>query len=101
MGGGIGTNFRSSRRHALRDGHQERKHRRGHSGSLSRDVDDLQKKPITDDEIKRAKDSILNSFIFNFDTPDKVLHERMAYEFYGYPLELSGAVPRRHREGDS
>jgi zinc protease len=52
------------------------------------DVDDLQKKPITNDEIKRAKDSILNSFIFNFDTPDKVLHERMAYEFYGYPLNF-------------
>jgi zinc protease len=52
------------------------------------DVDDLQKKPITDDEIKRARDSILNSFIFNFDTPDKVLHERMAYEFYGYPLNF-------------
>jgi zinc protease len=52
------------------------------------DVDDLQKKPVTDDEIKRAKDSILNSFIFNFDTPDKVLHERMAYEFYGYPLNF-------------
>jgi len=52
------------------------------------DVDDLQKKPITEDEIKRAKDSILNSFIFNFDTPDKVLRERMAYEFYGYPLNF-------------
>jgi zinc protease len=52
------------------------------------DVDDLQKKPITEDEIKRAKDSILNSFIFNFDTPDKVLHERMAYESYGYPLNF-------------
>jgi zinc protease len=51
-------------------------------------VEDLQKKPITEDEIKRAKDSILNSFIFNFDTPDKVLHERMAYEFYGYPLNF-------------
>jgi zinc protease len=51
-------------------------------------LDDLQKHPITDEEIKRAKDSILNSFIFNFDTPDKVLHERMAYEFYGYPLNF-------------
>src|SRR5215468_3972282 len=51
-------------------------------------VEDLQKKPITEGEIGRAKDSILNSFIFNFDTPDKVLHERMAYEFYGYPLNF-------------
>jgi predicted Zn-dependent peptidase/outer membrane lipoprotein-sorting protein len=56
--------------------------------ALYGDVDDLQKKPITEEEIKRAKDSILNSFIFNFDTPDKVLHERMAYEFYGYPLNF-------------
>jgi zinc protease len=56
--------------------------------ALYSDIDDLQKKPITEDEIKRAKDSILNSFIFNFDTPDKVLRERMAYEFYGYPLNF-------------
>ena len=56
--------------------------------ALYDDVDDLQKDPITDPEIKRAKDSILNSFIFNFDTPEKVLRERMAYEFYGYPLNF-------------
>jgi zinc protease len=56
--------------------------------ALYQDLDDLKKSPITDDEIKRAKDSILNSFIFNFDTPDKVLRERMAYEFYGYPLNF-------------
>jgi zinc protease len=56
--------------------------------ALYKDVDDLKSHPITDDEIKRAKDSILNSFIFNFDTPDKVLRERMAYQFYGYPLNF-------------
>src|SRR4029077_4984154 len=48
-------------------------------------IDDLPKNPISGDEIKRAKDSILNSFVFNFDSPGKVLHERMAYEFYKYP----------------
>jgi zinc protease len=56
--------------------------------ALYNDVDDLKSHPITDAEIKRAKDSILNSFIFNFDTPDKVLRERMAYQFYGYPLNF-------------
>jgi len=45
-------------------------------------------KPVTDEEIKRAKDTILNNFVFNFDTPDKVLQERMAYEFYGYPADF-------------
>src|SRR5262249_53976294 len=48
----------------------------------------LAKKPVSDDEIKRAKDAILNGFVFNFDSPDKVLRERMAYEFYGYPADF-------------
>jgi zinc protease len=56
--------------------------------ALYEDIQDLNTHPITETELKRAKDSILNSFIFNFDTPEKVLHERMAYEFYGYPLDF-------------
>jgi hypothetical protein len=38
--------------------------------------------------MKRAKDQILNSFIFNFDTPGKVLREQETYEFYGYPHDF-------------
>jgi zinc protease len=56
--------------------------------ALFDDIDDLKKNPINADEIKKAKDSILNSFIFNLDSPDKVLRERMAYEFYGYPPDF-------------
>ena len=56
--------------------------------ALDEEMDDLAKKPITDEEIKRAKDAILNSFIFRFDSPGKVLQEKMAYEFYGYPLDF-------------
>ena len=49
------------------------------------DIDDLAKHPITDEEIQRAKDAILNAFIFRLDSPDKILAERMTYEYYGYP----------------
>jgi zinc protease len=49
---------------------------------------DITTNPPTAEELKRAKDSILNSFIFNFDTPEKVLRERMAYEYYGYPADF-------------
>ena len=52
------------------------------------EIDRLAKEPLTDEEIQRAKDTILNSFVFNFDSPDKVLRERMAYEFYGYPPDF-------------
>lgn len=56
--------------------------------AIYQQIDELKTNPISDEEIKRAKDSILNSFVFNFDSPDKVLRERMAYEFYGYPPDF-------------
>jgi zinc protease len=56
--------------------------------ALDEEIADLAKRPINDEEIKRAKDSILNSFVFRFDSPAKVLQEKMAYEFYGYPLDF-------------
>jgi zinc protease len=43
--------------------------------------------PITQAELERAKDDILNSFLFRYDTPDKVLEERERLEFYGYPAD--------------
>src|SRR5256714_266338 len=51
-------------------------------------IDDLGKEPATAEELKRAKDTILNNFIFEFDDKEKVLRERMTYEFYGYPADF-------------
>jgi zinc protease len=48
-------------------------------------LDSLATQPITDEELKRAKDNILNSFLFRYDTKNKVLAERVRLEFYGYP----------------
>jgi zinc protease len=56
--------------------------------ALDEEIADLVKRPIDDEEMKRAKDAILNSFVFRFDSPAKVLQEKMAYEFYGYPLDF-------------
>jgi len=51
-------------------------------------IDQLLKDPGSAAEVKKAKDDILNSFVFNFDSKDKVLAEEMSYEFYGYPLDF-------------
>ncbi|MGH9669385.1 MAG: M16 family metallopeptidase, partial [Terriglobales bacterium] len=56
--------------------------------ALRQEVDNLEKNPATAEEMKRAKDSILNSFVFRFDSKDKILRERMGYEFYGYPADF-------------
>lgn len=45
----------------------------------------LTSKPFTEEELKRSKDQILNSFLFRYDTREKVLAERVRLEFYGYP----------------
>jgi zinc protease len=55
--------------------------------ALDEQIDDVSRHPISEAEIKRAKDSILNGFVFNLDSPEKILRERMAYEFYGYPQD--------------
>ena len=92
VGGGIGTNF-------------------GHPGilqfvagtksqttietvqALDEDINNVNQNPITEEEITQAKDAILNAFIFRLDSPDKVLAERMTYEFYGYPADWLDKYP--------
>ena len=56
--------------------------------ALYEEVDALKTKPATAEELAKAKDSILNSFIFRFDSKEKVLYERMTYEKYGYPADF-------------
>ena len=53
--------------------------------ALLDEIRGLTTEPFTEVELKRAKDDILNSFLFRYDTPDKVLAERVRLEFYGYP----------------
>jgi len=43
--------------------------------------------PITEEELARAKDNILNSFLFRYDTREKVLTAREELEYYGYPAD--------------
>jgi len=50
-------------------------------------IDSLNKTPFTEEELARAKDDILNSFLFRYDSKDKVLGARVQLEFYGYPAD--------------
>jgi zinc protease len=56
--------------------------------ALLDEIDKLKTEPFTEEELKRAKDQVLNSFIFNYDSKDKVLAEQAKLEFYGYPLDF-------------
>ena len=51
------------------------------------EISGLNTHPFTEAELQRAKDDILNSFLFRYDTPGKILGEREQLEFYGYPAD--------------
>jgi len=56
--------------------------------SIMNEFDDFIKNGITDDELKYAKDSYLNSFVFRYDTKGKIINELMTLEYYGYPKDF-------------
>ena len=43
---------------------------------------------MTDQELKTAKETVENSFVFNFDTRAKTLGRLITYEYYGYPKDF-------------
>ncbi len=51
------------------------------------EIDGMTTRPFTEEELTRAKDNLLNSFLFRYDTREKVLAERVRLEFYGYPAD--------------
>jgi zinc protease len=55
--------------------------------ALKVEIGDLSKSPLTDAEVQRAKETILNSFIFNYDSKAKVLGQQMVYAYYGFPAD--------------
>jgi zinc protease len=87
VGGGVGSSFGHP---GLTDIEMQTKSASTVDGieALYKEIDDMRSNSSTPAELKRAKDQILNSFIFRFDTPEKVLREKMLYEFYHYPLDF-------------
>jgi zinc protease len=53
--------------------------------SIMAEIDRIRTEPITPAELAFAKESKINSFIFNFEDPSQTLSRLMRYEYYGYP----------------
>ncbi len=56
--------------------------------ALYHEVQGMITEPATDEELAKAKDSILNSFIFNYASRSQVLGQQMLYSYYGLPLDF-------------
>jgi zinc protease len=58
------------------------------TNAILEEIGRLKTKPPTPDEMRKAKDQVMNSFIFNYDTPEKTLNEQVLLAFYGYPPDF-------------
>ncbi|HEY0163106.1 MAG TPA: pitrilysin family protein [Edaphobacter sp.] len=56
--------------------------------AMLEEVDRLKTVPPTASELAKAKDQLLNSFIFHYDSPEKTLSEQVTLAFYGYPSDF-------------
>jgi zinc protease len=52
------------------------------------EVNKIRTAEVTDQELETSKQSVLNSFVFFFDSPGKTLNRVMTYEYYGYPKDF-------------
>ncbi|WP_084080060.1 M16 family metallopeptidase [Edaphobacter aggregans] len=52
------------------------------------EVNRLKTVPPSASELAKAKDDLLNSFIFRYDSPEKILAEQVTLAFYGYPADF-------------
>ena len=52
------------------------------------EVEKMRTTEVTEQELRTAKETVLNSFVFFFDSPAKTLNRLMNYEYYGYPRDF-------------
>lgn len=56
--------------------------------AMRQEVATMTREKVSDEELALAKDSFLNSFVFNVDTVGKIISRMMTYEYYGYPADF-------------
>ncbi len=56
--------------------------------AIQEEIERLRKEEVSDTELRTAKETVLNSFVFNFDTKAKTLNRLLRYEYWGYPKDF-------------
>jgi zinc protease len=56
--------------------------------AIREEIDRIRSAEVTDQELKTAKETVENGFIFNFDTRSKTLNRLVNYEYFGYPKDF-------------
>jgi predicted Zn-dependent peptidase len=57
-------------------------------GAIEREIQRIRTKPVTPEELRLAKDSFLNSFVFSFSNPAMIVGRQASLEYYGLPADF-------------
>jgi zinc protease len=56
--------------------------------AAKQEVDRIQREPVTAEELEGAKETVLNGFVFAFDTPAKTISRLARYYYFNYPSDF-------------
>jgi len=56
--------------------------------AMIEEVRKMTESEVTDEELALAKDSFLNSFVFNFESRGQIVNRLVTYVYYGYPEDF-------------
>jgi len=56
--------------------------------AIETEVAKMRSAEVSEQELRDAKDGVLNSFVFFFDSPAKTLNRVVRYEYFGYPKDF-------------
>ena len=56
--------------------------------SMMEEVKRISQQEVSDEELEMAKNTFLNSFVFQFDNKGKIVNRLLTYEYYGFPLDF-------------
>ena len=56
--------------------------------AMTDEVRKITEAEVTDEELALAKESYLNSFVFNFDSKGEIVRRLMTYQYFGYPEDF-------------
>jgi len=61
---------------------------------INEELEKIRATEVTAEELESARQTVANSFVFNFDTPSKTLNRILRYDYYGYPRDFINQYQR-------
>jgi zinc protease len=56
------------------------------------EVKRITREEVNDEELAKAKDRYLNTYVFNFDSKAKIVNRLMTYAYNGYPMDFMETI---------